>query len=137
MSEIVKCEVTEDVAVITLNDPDKLNALSLKMISELHSYIKLIANKELKARCLVITGSGRGFCAGANLLEGVGKSSFEDVNPGEALEEDDHPFLNDLKNLVAQNFLNLSKFPYSSFLQYLYKSFQNIDPMYLYWKLNF
>ena len=99
MSEIVKCEVTEDVAVITLNDPDKLNALSLKMISELHRYIKLIANKELKARCLVITGSGRGFCAGANLLEGVGKSSFEDVNPGEALEEHYHPFLNDLKNL--------------------------------------
>ena len=66
MSEAVKCEITEDVAVLTLNDPSKLNALSKKMISELHGYIKKIINGELKVRCLVITGEGRGFCAGAN-----------------------------------------------------------------------
>ena len=47
MSEAVKCEITEDVAVLTLNDPSKLNALSKKMISELHGYIKKIINGEL------------------------------------------------------------------------------------------
>jgi 2-(1,2-epoxy-1,2-dihydrophenyl)acetyl-CoA isomerase len=97
MSEAVKCEITEDVAVLTLNDPSKLNALSKKMISELHGYIKEIINGELKARCLVITGEGRGFCAGANLVEGAGLGA--DVNPGEELEKVYHPFLIDLKNI--------------------------------------
>ena len=97
MSEAVKCEISEDVAVLTLNDPSKLNALSKKMISELHGFIKKIINGELKARCLVITGEGRGFCAGANLVEGAGLGA--DVNPGEELEKVYHPFLIDLKNI--------------------------------------
>ena len=99
MSEIVKFENIGNVTLLTLNDPDRLNALSLEMISELHRYVKMIINNELKTRCLVITGAGRGFCAGANLIEGAGQSSFDDIDPGKALEEHYHPFLIDLKNL--------------------------------------
>ena len=99
MSEIVKFENIGNVTLLTLNDPDRLNALSLEMISELHRYVKMIINNELETRCLVITGAGRGFCAGANLIEGAGQSSFEDIDPGKALEEHYHPFLIDLKNL--------------------------------------
>ena len=69
MSDIVKTEIIDNVALLTLNDPDRLNALSLDMIAELHKNIILIKNGEIKARCLVITGAGRGFCAGANLIE--------------------------------------------------------------------
>ena len=87
MSEIVKFENIGNVTLLTLNDPDRLNALSLEMISELHRYVKMIINNELETRCLVITGAGRGFCAGANLIEGAGQSSFEDIDPGKALEE--------------------------------------------------
>ena len=99
MSNVVKLETIDNVAILTLNDPDRLNALSLEMIAELHKNVILINNGEIKARCLVITGAGRGFCAGANLVEGAGKSSFEDTDPGKALEEHYHPFLIDLKNL--------------------------------------
>ena len=38
MSKAVKCEIKEDIAILTLNDPNKLNALSKKMISELQQY---------------------------------------------------------------------------------------------------
>mgnify|MGYP001157568875 CR=1 FL=1 len=99
MTEMIRYEVKKNVAVLSLNDPDRLNALSLDMISQLHEKIKLINEGKTDVRCLVITGSGRGFCAGANLVEGAGKSSFDDIDPGKALEEYYHPFLIDLKNL--------------------------------------
>ena len=99
MSEFVKYSLENDVAVLTLNDPDRLNALSLKMVEQLHDKIKLINSGETGARCLVITGEGRGFCAGANLLERSDDMSFTDIDPGKALNEHYHPFLIDLKNL--------------------------------------
>ena len=42
MSDIVKTEIIDNVALLTLNDPDRLNALSLDMIAELHKNIILI-----------------------------------------------------------------------------------------------
>ncbi len=99
MSEFVKYSLENDVAVLTLNDPNRLNALSLKMVEQLHDKIKLINSGETGARCLVITGEGRGFCAGANLLERSDDMSFTDIDPGKALNEHYHPFLIDLKNL--------------------------------------
>ena len=98
MTEMIGYEVEKNVAVLSLNDPDRLNALSLDMISQMHEKIKHINEGKTDVRCLVITGSGRGFCAGANLVEGAGKSSFDDVDPGKALEDYYHPFLIDLKN---------------------------------------
>ena len=64
MSDIVKTEIIDNVALLTLNDPDRLNALSLDMIAELHKNIILINNGEIKARCLVITGAGGVFAQG-------------------------------------------------------------------------
>ena len=52
MSEFVKYSLENDVAVLTLNDPDRLNALSLKMVEQLHDKIKLINSGETGARCL-------------------------------------------------------------------------------------
>ena len=42
MSDIVKTEIIDNVALLTLNDPDRLNALSLDMIAELHKNIILL-----------------------------------------------------------------------------------------------
>ena len=97
MTNVLKTEIVDDIAILTLNDPERLNALSMDMISELHKQVKSINSGELKVRCAVLTGAGRGFCAGANLVEGARLG--DNIDPGETLEKVYHPFLIDLKNL--------------------------------------
>jgi len=56
----------DTIATLTLNRPDKLNALSPQMMTELvHAFHSVSEDKE--TRVLVITGAGRGFCSGADL----------------------------------------------------------------------
>ena len=56
------------VAVLTLNRPERLNAISGGMLGELSA--KLVeANKDPDTRCIVLTGAGRGFCAGLDLVD--------------------------------------------------------------------
>jgi 2-(1,2-epoxy-1,2-dihydrophenyl)acetyl-CoA isomerase len=65
--ETVIYETRDSVAIITLNRPDALNALSQKLVEELPQAIKKAV--EDKARAIVITGAGRAFCAGGDLRE--------------------------------------------------------------------
>src|SRR5919106_4085513 len=59
-------EVTDHVALITLNRPDKLNALSPGMTETLSVALD-DAQKDDGVRVVVITGAGRGFCSGQDL----------------------------------------------------------------------
>ncbi len=53
------------IGLITLSRPDRLNALSLDMVGELHVlFSEMIERKDL--RILILTGEGRGFCSGAD-----------------------------------------------------------------------
>jgi len=62
------------VAVLTLNRPERLNAINGAMLSELSA--KLVeANRDPDTRCIVLTGAGRGFCSGLDLVE-VGKGGI-------------------------------------------------------------
>jgi 2-(1,2-epoxy-1,2-dihydrophenyl)acetyl-CoA isomerase len=61
----IRLETTGDVAVMTLNDPDVLNAFGLKLREDMQDALDRIDSRP--PRCLVITGSGRAFCSGANL----------------------------------------------------------------------
>jgi len=82
MNELVKLDVIEGIARITLNRPKAYNAFSLDMIQLLSErLIELAMNKN--AGGVIITGEGRAFCAGADLkwVSGFGKSY------GEALHE--------------------------------------------------
>jgi enoyl-CoA hydratase/carnithine racemase len=53
------------ILLVTLNRPERLNALSMQLFDELRRVVQA-ARTDRSVRCLVITGAGRGFCAGAD-----------------------------------------------------------------------
>lgn len=57
-----------DIAILTMNDPKSLNALSEAMMSALHTELDKIA-KTMTIRAVILRGSGKAFCAGHNLKE--------------------------------------------------------------------
>lgn len=65
--ETVNYELKANVAVITFNRPDALNALSLQLTRDLGGAIRQAISD--KARAVVLTGSGRAFCSGGDLRE--------------------------------------------------------------------
>jgi 2-(1,2-epoxy-1,2-dihydrophenyl)acetyl-CoA isomerase len=66
--EQILFETKEGVAWIRLNRPEKLNALTQALATEAIDALEICA-KEPEIRCVVITGEGRGFCAGQDLTE--------------------------------------------------------------------
>jgi 2-(1,2-epoxy-1,2-dihydrophenyl)acetyl-CoA isomerase len=65
--ETIQFEMRGDVAVITLNRPEALNALTLAVAGEFKTAIATAL--EQKARAVVLTGAGRAFCAGGDIRE--------------------------------------------------------------------
>lgn len=68
MSDLVRYELRAPAAVITITRPDKRNALSRALISDLTSAF-LRASTDDAARCVILTGTGPAFCAGMDLDE--------------------------------------------------------------------
>lgn len=64
--ETVHCELRERVAWVTLNRPDRLNAVDTQMMADLKAAFDA-AEEDPGARVVVLTGAGRAFCAGADL----------------------------------------------------------------------
>jgi 2-(1,2-epoxy-1,2-dihydrophenyl)acetyl-CoA isomerase len=77
------------VGAITLNRPDTLNALTPQMLDELRDAVARLPGEG--ARCLLLTGEGRGFSSGADLAGGSGGGLPEDV--GLALELHFNPLI--------------------------------------------
>lgn len=67
----VLSETRGAVRILRLNRPDSLNALSGPMLAALKAAIEEAANAGGGIRCLVLTGEGRGFSSGADLVEGA------------------------------------------------------------------
>ncbi|MDY6795775.1 MAG: enoyl-CoA hydratase-related protein [Actinomycetota bacterium] len=72
------------VAIITLNRPDKLNALTLSMQDELLDILQE-ADADPEVRVIILTGAGRAFCAGIDMSSG--ETAADDTVPQDLLEE--------------------------------------------------
>jgi len=64
----VLTETQNSVQTITLNQPAKFNALSNAMLKELNDAMRA-AERDAAVRAIVLTGSGKGFCSGADISE--------------------------------------------------------------------
>ena len=64
----VRLEFDGPLAIMTLNDPERLNAMGMEMGESIATALNEIAKPRRKCRALLITGEGRAFCAGVNLM---------------------------------------------------------------------
>ncbi len=87
---LINLDWQDDVAVMSINRPDSLNALSFALLDEMEHKFKEV--KKSKSRALIVTGTGdRAFCAGADVGELTDKTVFEHrlgVERGQMLFED-------------------------------------------------
>ena len=93
--ETINFSIENNIATIELNRPDKLNAFSKTMHNEFYTILKKVASND-DLRCVVITGAGRGFCAGQDLGE---RKGGEPMDLGETLEKGYNTNLRILKTI--------------------------------------
>lgn len=74
--------MSDGVATLTLNRPEKLNALTAEVFVELRAHLDRLA-EDATVRCLVLTGAGRSFCAGHD-LSAIASGSAKDSRYHEA-----------------------------------------------------
>ena len=84
--ETLLYEVSEHVATITFNRPEKMNTWNAQVASEL-SEAMLKANTDDEVRAIVLTGAGRAFCAGADLERGGNTFANRDESGGRQSDE--------------------------------------------------
>src|SRR5580704_17617237 len=90
-------DIDGPVAILRMDDPDVLNALSPDMIKGMSETLDVLATQDVPPRCLVLTGTGRAFSTGAN-LQGRGKNGIIS-GAGQTLETMFHPFIRRLRDL--------------------------------------
>jgi 2-(1,2-epoxy-1,2-dihydrophenyl)acetyl-CoA isomerase len=95
--ELILTDIRDGYRVLTLNRPDRLNAFSAEQHAALRSALN-DAEADTSCRALILTGAGRGFCAGQDLSDGV-------FTPGETpdltvtIERDYNPLVRQLRKL--------------------------------------
>ena len=95
--ETILFEVDSGVARLTLNRPDKLNSFNMQMHGEVRRALESIPDSG--ARVLVLTGAGRGFCAGQDLGDRAVAPGSQGVDLGESIENRYNPLVLSLRNL--------------------------------------
>ncbi|MGE0742808.1 MAG: 2-(1,2-epoxy-1,2-dihydrophenyl)acetyl-CoA isomerase PaaG [Hyphomonadaceae bacterium] len=89
--ETILLDNANGVARVTLNRPDRLNSFTVQMHDELSRALEAISKSD--ARVLVLTGAGRGFCAGQDLSDRAVSPGGEGVDLGESIEKRYNPLV--------------------------------------------
>ncbi len=96
-------ECRDHIGWLTLNRPDRLNALSVEMIQELRQFFGSL-DQHLEARVVVVRGAGRAFCAGMDvkdLAEIMGKGAQDGKGPA-GLATNGHMLQRSVSDIVIQ-----------------------------------
>ncbi|HEY9279641.1 MAG TPA: 2-(1,2-epoxy-1,2-dihydrophenyl)acetyl-CoA isomerase PaaG [Eoetvoesiella sp.] len=95
--ENIEFELNNGIARVTLNRPEKLNSFTAAMHGELRDALTQVENGP--ARVLILTGNGRGFCAGQDLSERAVSKGAEPVDLGGTVEKFYAPLVRRLRAL--------------------------------------
>ncbi|MEL6388509.1 MAG: enoyl-CoA hydratase-related protein, partial [Pseudomonadota bacterium] len=90
VSAPVLYSVENEIATITLNRPERMNALSAEMRRLI---IDALVAAPQEARVVVMTGAGAGFCAGQDLADGEAGKTAADIDLERTLAEEYEPML--------------------------------------------
>ena len=91
--------IADGVAEITFNRPDKLNSFTRAMHQDLRDALDR-AQADTSVRALLITGSGRGFCAGQDLADIVDPATGKPGSVSDTITNDYNPLVQRLQNLA-------------------------------------
>lgn len=89
----IELAIADGVATLSFNRPDKLNSFTTEMHAEMREALATI-QADASVRCLLLTGKGRGFCAGQDLADEVASADI-----GGTVERDYNPFVLALTSL--------------------------------------
>ncbi|SET53076.1 2-(1,2-epoxy-1,2-dihydrophenyl)acetyl-CoA isomerase [Oceanobacillus limi] len=89
--QTIRYEVNDKVATITLNRPSAYNAMTEAMNKEITTALK-VAGKDSSVRCVEVTGEGKAFCSGQDLVD-----VEESTNHADFLRERYHPMIRAMK----------------------------------------
>lgn len=97
MSDTVLLEIDSGVAAVTLNRPESLNSLNEDMHKRLADAVRSVGKSE--ARVVLLTGAGRGFCAGQDLSDRKVRPGDTPPDLGKSLEDYYNPLIRGLRRL--------------------------------------
>lgn len=96
--ETVRLEVVDGTATLTLARPERLNSFTVQMHGEVQQALVRV-RADASVRCLVLTGEGRGFCAGQDLADRAVDPNAEAVDLGDSIERFYKPLILALRQL--------------------------------------
>ncbi len=96
--EAIRLQVAAGVATLTLNRPERLNSFTAAMHEELRAALAEV-RADRRVRCLVLTGAGRGFCAGQDLNDRLVAPGAEPIDLGTTIENTYKPLVLALRGL--------------------------------------
>ena len=90
--------IEQGVASLTLNRPEQLNSFNAQMHQEVREALKQV-RQNAEVRCLLLTGAGRGFCAGQDLGDRNVAPGAAAPDLGESIEKNYNPLIRALRDL--------------------------------------
>ena len=94
----VLLDIDQGIAKVTLNRPESLNSFNVEMHKQMRAVLKTIRN-DASVRVMLLTGNGRGFCAGQDLSDRTVKPGAQPPDLGASIEQYYNPLLQALRDL--------------------------------------